>query len=151
MPTEKRRDVVAPPKDPLERKEQELRLSEARLNEAQRIAKIGSWDHDLAEETGWWSDESYRLFGVDPEGFEITREAVLERIHPDDRQRIEDAWRTALQRGEPYALDFRIVLPDGTEKTLHARNFKAFGIDPEEPIAFHRKTARCGRAPQESR
>ena len=93
--------------------EEQLRLSEARLNEAQRIAKIGSWERDLSKDQGWWSEESYRLFGITPKDLEITREQVIERIHPDDRPRIREAWKGALERGEPYKLDFRIVLPDG--------------------------------------
>jgi len=101
--------------------EQELARWKDRLDESQRIAKIGSWEHNLAERRVWWSDESYRIFGLSPDTFDPTQETILELIHPDDRQRIKNAWQGIMERGEPYAIDIRIRHADGTERTIEAR------------------------------
>jgi PAS domain S-box-containing protein len=93
----------------------------SRLQEAQRIAGIGSWEMDTVTSKGWWSDETYRIFGEDPDAHEPTRERFLAKVHPDDRQRLADALERALIDGQPYSIDYRIVLPDGAERIVNGR------------------------------
>jgi len=67
------------------RAEEALRASEANLAEAQRIAHLGSWDWHIKDHSLHWSDELYRIFGLDPQEAPITFEKFLEAIYPDDR------------------------------------------------------------------
>ncbi|WP_119353256.1 EAL domain-containing protein [Azohydromonas sediminis] len=94
---------------------QAARMAEAqdRLVRAQRIAGLGHWDWRIAENRLEWSPEIYRIFGVDPERFAPGYEAFLERVHADDRARVDAAVRRALATGEPYDLTHRVVLPGG--------------------------------------
>ncbi|MFP4375396.1 MAG: PAS domain S-box protein, partial [Spirochaetaceae bacterium] len=94
----------------------ELRESERHLNEAQRLAKTGSWELDAANGSLNWSDETYRIVERDRESFEPSYEAVLEMTHPDDRLRVERAYRRSLETGEPYEITHRIQTPGGGVK-----------------------------------
>ncbi len=101
------------------RAEKELRQSQARLAEAQRIAHMGNWEWDNVEDKLWWSDEVFRIFGLSPQQFEATYEAFLECIHPDDREAVDQAVGEALHERGSYAIDHRIIRPDGTERIVH--------------------------------
>jgi PAS domain S-box-containing protein len=99
--------------------EEALRLSESRLEAAQRIAHIGHWDWDIRTNDLYWSREIYRIFGLEPEIFESSYPAFLERIHPDDRERVAAAVEDAVVHGSPYSIDHRIVRPDGSVRYVH--------------------------------
>lgn len=101
--------------------EQELRESEARLNEAQRIAQIGSWELDLITNTLYWSDEIYRMFDLKPEQFSSTYEAFLDNIHPDDRVFVDKAYTESVKNKTPYDIVHRLPLKDGTLKFVNER------------------------------
>lgn len=113
----------------LKNTEERLRRSENRLAEAQRIAKIGSWNWNIQTNELVWSDEIYRIFGLAPRRFAGSYEAFLERVHPDDRQAVTDAVDRALHHNEPYSIEHRIVLPDGEEKIVHERSGVVFDDD----------------------
>ena len=102
-----------------EQAEVALRESEARLFEAQRIAKLGNWAWNIESDEVWWSAEIYRIFGLQPDRFKVTYEGFLDRVHPDDRQSVKDAVTRALRKGADYSIDMRIVLDDGTVKIVH--------------------------------
>ncbi len=97
----------------------EISLVQARLKEAQRIASIGNWELDVTSNDLWWSDEIYRLFQLDPDGFGANYESFLERVHPGDRRAVDDAVQRALSGHEPYSIDHRIIREDGTERVVH--------------------------------
>lgn len=97
----------------------ELTQAEARLSEAQRIAHIGNWDWHIDVNTLWWSDEIYRIFGVEPQAFPATYDAFLAHVHPDDRDRVQKGVEDALSQTRPYNVTHRIVTPDGVEKYVH--------------------------------
>lgn len=103
------------------RAEEELRRSEAGLAEAQRIAHVGSWEWDVRADRITWSDELHRIYGVDPATFDPTYEAYLERIHPDDRERVSGIVGTSFETHEPFAFSHRAVRPDGTIRVLDSR------------------------------
>ncbi|MEW6245990.1 MAG: response regulator [Nitrospirota bacterium] len=107
----------------IERKQAEaaLRISEARLAEAQRMAHIGNWEWDLLANRVWWSDETYRIFGLDPAGLEMNYDAFLTYIHPEDRGRVRMVVETARHDRKPYQHEYRIVRPDGTERMVHGQ------------------------------
>lgn len=96
-----------------------LRASEASLSRAQSIAHIGSWDWNIKTNELFWSDEIYRIFGLTPKEFEGTYEAFLNTIHPEDRKFVEKSVDDTLKGGDPYSIDHRIILPDGSERIVH--------------------------------
>ena len=93
---------------------------EERLSEAQALARLGSWELDLATGRQEWSDEMYRLFGVDRTAAAATGASILDRIHPDDQDALARL-RSGFSSGTPSAMDFRILLPDGSVRWVHAR------------------------------
>lgn len=106
-----------------------LRDSEVSLVEAQRIAKLGSWDWNVETGENVWSDEIYRIFGLIPQQFAASYEAFLDYVHPDDKQSVIDAVDRALNQNEPYSIDHRILLPDGQEKVVHEQGHVIFDQD----------------------
>ena len=96
-----------------------LRRIRDSLAEAQRIAQIGNWDWDILDNKLYWSDEIYRIFGLRPQEFGATYEAFLRSVHPENREQVEQAVDRALNEKEPYSIDHRIVLPDGSERMVH--------------------------------
>ena len=98
-----------------------LRASEASLAEAQRIAHLGSWEYDYATDRLTYSDEVFRIVGYPPGAFTPTPERVLAAIHPDDRDRFQQAQATAEAQGVSYDLAHRIVRPDGEVRVVHQR------------------------------
>lgn len=95
------------------REETLKKLSES-LNTAQKIAHLGNWEWDIKADTLWWSDEIYRIFGLGVQQFAATYEAFIERIHPDDREKVQDAVNRSLVSGIDYRVEHRIITPDGT-------------------------------------
>jgi PAS domain S-box-containing protein len=100
--------------------EEALRAREAQLAEAQRLAHLGSWEWDAAAGRTEWSDEMYRLFGVEPGGIELTMDGYLERVFPADRERVRESVERALAEGGEYSLEHRIVRPGGEVRWLAA-------------------------------
>jgi PAS domain S-box-containing protein len=99
--------------------EDALRKSEASLSNAQRMARLGSWDWDIVRNELRWSDEIYRIFGLSLQEFGANYEAFLNSVHPDDREFVRESVNQALYERKPYSIDHRIVLPDGTERVVH--------------------------------
>jgi PAS domain S-box-containing protein len=90
------------------RVEQALREREQDLNHAQAVAHIGSWRLDVRQNRLEWSDTAYRIFGI-PRGTPMTYDDFLSRVHPEDREYVDQTWMAAL-RGEPYDIEHRIVV-----------------------------------------
>jgi two-component system, cell cycle sensor histidine kinase and response regulator CckA len=110
------------------RAEEALRESERakavllhRLNEAQRLAAIGSWEWDLRTDEVWWSDEIYRLFGVTPDQFRPSFEANARFIHTDDLARYREAFEHSLRTGDRLELGLRLLPGDGGLRECDAR------------------------------
>ena len=96
----------------------ELERNEARLADAQRIAKVGDWDWDVPSGGLLWSDQSYRIFGAQPDEVEITYEWFLAHVHPEDRERVAAAVDASVHAGAPYEVEHRIVRTDGEIRTV---------------------------------
>ncbi|MBI5563086.1 MAG: PAS domain-containing protein [Deltaproteobacteria bacterium] len=103
------------------RHEEELKTTAELLREAQRIAQMGSWEWNILTNRITWSDEVYRMFGYEPAEFEVTYDAFLKAVHPDDRAFVTRAVDEAVGGKKPYSIDHRIVLPDGEERIVHER------------------------------
>lgn len=87
--------------------------SELRLNEAQQLAMVGSWELDLVNDSLTWSDEIYRMFEVDKTRTEPSYAAFLQMIHPEDRDRVDKAYTESLANRKPYEIQHRLKLDDG--------------------------------------
>ncbi len=92
-----------------------LRESESRLAYAQRVAKRGTWELDLTVDEFKYSEEVRRIWGLSDEENAFTYGDMLNAIHHEDRTNIEQAMRRALENGNAYSLDFRVIKPDETE------------------------------------
>ncbi len=97
-----------------------LQSSEKSLVDAQRIAHMGSWEWDLINDEMHWSDELYRVFGMARDQIVSSFESFLELAHPDDRESIKEQFKATTSRGSPFGIDFRIALPDGAIRFMHA-------------------------------
>ncbi|SNT00792.1 PAS domain S-box-containing protein/diguanylate cyclase (GGDEF) domain-containing protein [Noviherbaspirillum humi] len=107
--------------------EQKLAQSEGQLREAQYLAQLGSWNWNLVTGEISWSDELYRIYGVDPASFELTTENCRALLHPDDLPQLIRASATSRDSGEPFHLEHRIIQPSGAVKWVASRGFVVLG------------------------
>jgi PAS domain S-box-containing protein len=116
-----------------------LKKTETSLAAAQRIAHLGSWEMDLtnAEDLNsnplYWSDETYRIFGLEPRQVPVTSEFFFSCIHPDDRPAIKDMVSSAFRNNASYDVEHRILLPGGAERVVRQRAEFAFD-DSGKPL-----------------
>ncbi|HVP48164.1 MAG TPA: PAS domain S-box protein [Bryobacteraceae bacterium] len=102
------------------RAEDALRRSEVYLAEAQTMTHTGSWAQDgTTRMTLYWSEETFRMWGFDPQQGLPTWEQIVQRIHPQDLDKHKEASERALHEKVDLDFEYRIVLPDGTVKHLH--------------------------------
>ena len=103
--------------------ENELRESGQRLKRTQEIAHLGSWDLDLVNNRLSWSDEVYRIFGLDIPGFGATYEAFIEAVHPEDRAFVDEMYRSSVRDGKDnFEIEHRIVRPGtGEVRYVHEK------------------------------
>jgi PAS domain S-box-containing protein len=113
--------------------EEKLRRSQAQLAQAQQIAQLGSWEWDLVHDRVSWSEETPRLYGHPAGDSGFTMEKSLERIHPQDLERVKRVLDDALRARRPFVCDHRVILPDGTERMIQSRG--EIGVDDHgEPV-----------------
>ena len=86
-----------------------LQNSELRLKEAQRLANMGYWEHDHRTGRILWSEETFRIFGLQPGSLPPSFDAFMERVHPEDRVRVAEEWQKHLQEHLPYQTEYRIL------------------------------------------
>jgi len=96
-----------------------LRRSETRLANAQRLARLGSWDLDLQTNTLHCAEGTYHLFGLPPQSHLASCEAFLPSTHPDDKARVHSVRQEATKEHRPYSMDYRFLLPTGRECIIH--------------------------------
>jgi len=114
------REVLVADISQRKRAEEELRRSETYLAEGQRLSHTGSWARKVSSGEVFWSQEIFRIFAFDSEKTKPSYPKFLERIHPDDRARVEQTIDTAGRGRRDWELDYRIVLPDLSLKHVHA-------------------------------
>jgi len=111
-------------RDDTERKkiEKARQQSEQRFIKAQEIAHLGSWEFDLENNELVWSDEVYRIFGLQRQKFGPTYEMFLDSVHPDDRKMVDGAYSGSLRDNrDSYEMEHRVVRPDGEVRFVHER------------------------------
>ncbi|MEJ7779294.1 MAG: PAS domain S-box protein [Daejeonella sp.] len=97
--------------------EQSLHDSELRLQTAQAMAKIGSWETDLNTFNVTWSQETYRIFELDPE-FNPSHTSFLDFVHPNDRDTVQNAFNDSMGSNIPQTVEHRIITGKGNEKFI---------------------------------
>lgn len=103
---------------------QELRATEAllrnqaQLREAQRLARIGSWELDRVTGKSQCSDEFFHIFEHDPATSVASYHLFLDRVHPDDREAVDKAYRGSIENRTPYEIEHRLLMPDGRIKVI---------------------------------
>jgi PAS domain S-box-containing protein len=104
------------------RVEEALKESESRLNRAQELAHLGSWELDLANNHLIWSDEVYRIFGLQGHEFEATYDAFLQLVHPEDRAAVDAAYSESLREGrDTYEIEHRVMRKNGDIRYVHEK------------------------------
>jgi PAS domain S-box-containing protein len=104
-----------------QRAEAKLIASEAKLAAAQRVAHVGNWEFDVLTKELTWSEELFRIFGLDPSQPEPTYKQNIQQIYPDDRALLQNRVRRAIKQGQSYKIDFRIVRPNGQVRHVEGR------------------------------
>jgi PAS domain S-box-containing protein len=111
----------------------DLQESNARLEEAQRVAHVGYWEWDLETSEVIWSDETYRIFGLKPQERPMDLATVRGMVHPEDREALYSGVDVEIDAGVHPVAEFRIVTPSGEVRTVHAITSKLWGVMPGDP------------------
>jgi PAS domain S-box-containing protein len=132
------------------RVEEALRRSQAYLVESQRLSQTGTVVLNATRPV-YLSEESYRIWGLDPQQGLPARETLMQRIHPDDRDRVDAGIQAALSEKRGYAVECRIVRPDGTVRHLEATGHPLLSADGNvvEMLATHIDVTERKRAQEE--
>ena len=96
----------------LKKSEEELKRSEAELNYAQEIAKMGSWEINLITNKYTWSKNNFKLVDFQPDETEVTNDFLHKMVHPDDRTLLNEHLQYVINDKKPTSLDCRVVTPD---------------------------------------
>lgn len=109
--------------------EQERQIIQKRLLDAQRIAGLGNWEWDIVNDSLYWSDEIYRIFGLEAQQFQANYKAFIKAVHPDDRKSVDKAVNDAVKLKKPYDIDHRVIHPDGQVRYVHEQAEVIFNED----------------------
>ncbi len=102
-----------------------LLRSQTVFAQAGQMGRLGAWAVDVSKPETlesnalYWSDETYRIFGYQPRAVRVSNALFFSRVHPEDRERVNQAMAQALATRKPYEIEHRIVHPDGSERTVH--------------------------------
>jgi len=106
--------------------EEKVKKSEANLIQAQRVAHVGDWEFDVLTGKITWSEEKFRIFGLDSAIGEPSFAELLEIIHPDDRELFQESVNRAIAQGVSYEIDFCIRQPNGEVRYIESRGEAVF-------------------------
>jgi PAS domain S-box-containing protein len=129
--------VLGVARDISERKsiEKAFRDSEHMLQEAQRIAHVGSWDVDMVNDKLVWSDEIFRIWEIDKTKFKADFAAFVDTVHPEDRERVVQAYNDAVVNHSLYEVEHRLLFPDGRVKHILERGEPQYDAEGK-PVRF---------------
>jgi PAS domain S-box-containing protein len=108
------------------RAEAALRRSEAYLTDGQRLSHTGSWAWNVSTGELFWSEEHFRIFGLDPEHVKPSYEMFFQTVHPEDRPSIREGFERAVRERNDYETEYRIVRPDGIIRHIHSMSHPMF-------------------------
>ncbi|MCB1907828.1 MAG: diguanylate cyclase [Rhodocyclaceae bacterium] len=109
--------------------EHALREGARLLNLAEKMAHVGSWEFDIGNRLLLWSQETYRIFGVDRRTFDCNFDNYLACVHPDDRALVRETFAASVANGNAFELEHRILLADGSVRTVLKRGEIRVGDD----------------------
>ena len=98
--------------------EEKLQKNRNLLKKAQKYAHLGHWELNLINNQFSWSDETYRIFGAEPQEFPANHKAFIQNVHPDDRKKIENVYEKSLKNKTPYEIEYRLLLKNGELKNV---------------------------------
>ena len=125
-----------------------LRASEQNLIEAQRIARVGNWVWDLSGSLLSASAECYRVFGMASTDFADSYQSFLKLVHPEDRDTVQAAFESFMNKHLPRSIEYRVISPDGTERFIHeqgeivfdAHGTPAYAVGTVQDISERKKS-----------
>ncbi|MFG1489909.1 PAS domain-containing protein, partial [Oceanospirillum sp. HFRX-1_2] len=103
------------------------------LDQAQRVGRIGNWSWNISKDDIFWSDEAYRLFGLEKGDPSLKKGGYLQFVHEQDREAVERAIDEAMSRGGRYQADFRLMRADFDQRWIHSEGFVELSSD-RKPI-----------------
>lgn len=109
--------------------EDELRKRQRELNEAQELAKAGSFEFDLQKKRITWSDGMYKIWELDKDSTVLSLEAFTQTVHPEDLPVVAEKFKHIFENDEPWVIDYRIITPSG--KVKHIEVISKFRVDEE--------------------
>ncbi len=123
----------------LTKAKEQAEANERKMKEAQRLARLGSWYYDFINQISFWSEETYRIWGVDPARGVIPFEEHEPLVHPKDWPRFQAVISEAIAQGVPYKMELDLLRPDGSIKTVNTIGAPIFD-DQQQLIAFEGTT-----------
>lgn len=105
---------------------EQLQRSERMLSNAQRVAQIGCWEFDMESQITYWTEELYRIHGLDPSQPAPTPEEILALVHPEDHPIHREAILKPVIQQEAFEANFRIIRKDGAIRYINARGGPIF-------------------------
>lgn len=118
------------PEEELAKAKEKVERSEARLLEAQKATKVGSWETDLSTLQVIWSNETYNIFDLDPLNFTASHQAFLDFVHPEEKSKVNDAFLKSYDSSHYNTLEHRIITANGKVKFVEERwriEFDSYG------------------------
>ena len=115
---------------------EKVEKNEQKLIDAQTVAKVGSWENNLITMDVVWSDETYKIFGLDKEQFKKTHVSFLDYVHPDDIERIEDVFSKSFSSKDYQSVQHRIITPSGELKHVEERWFTFHDSNDKPLVSF---------------
>jgi PAS domain S-box-containing protein len=113
-----------------------LRESQSFLEEAQRVGGVGTWSLDIRTGRLFWSEQAFRLLGLDPALSEASVETLASVVHPDDKELVRHNASVSLAQKGVHEIEYRVVLPDGSIRLIHSRNRLVLD-ELGEPLRLH--------------
>ncbi len=101
--------------------EEEIKKSHEMLSEAESIAHIGSFEWSIPDNKITWSDELYRIYGLNPKTFDASFEAFLGQVHPESREKVKKTIKEMYRQGKPFSMEESIIRPDGTIRMFFSK------------------------------
>lgn len=114
------------------RSQRALAAREAQLKEAQQLARLGSWTHDVASGAVEWSDEVFRIFEMDPALTRPSYERFLQWVHPDDQAQVQHEYESSVRERKPYNHVHRLLFPGGRVKFVRQQGRTEY--DGDRPV-----------------
>ncbi|HLQ44929.1 MAG TPA: PAS domain S-box protein, partial [Planctomycetaceae bacterium] len=114
-----------------------LDQAEARLDETERVARLGWWEWDIQRDVLLWSEALPQVIGIPVNEFGGTMAAFVQGVHPDDRAHVQERLDATLTRGEPYVVGFRVVRKDGSIRHMHMQGRVGRDDDDGRPLRLY--------------